>query len=106
MSRVRLDSTTLVETGDGLGSSVQGGQASVVLSDFFLKIEIEIFALKLSREHSKMVNLDGTKAVSKSAKGTHDRLKALEIAIYDLRSSENDKNWQNVEKCLQVRNLD
>ena len=50
-----------------------------------------------------MVNLDGTKAVSKAAKGTHDRLKALEVAIYNLRSSENDKNWQNVEKCLQVR---
>ena len=50
-----------------------------------------------------MVNLDGTKAVSKTAKGTHDRLKALEVAIYNLRSSENDKNWQNVEKCLQVR---
>jgi len=49
-----------------------------------------------------MVNLDGTKAVSKAAKGTHDRLKALEVAIYNLRSSENDKNWQNVEKCLQV----
>ena len=52
-----------------------------------------------------MVNLDGTKAVSKAAKGTHDRLKALEVAIYNLRSSENDKNWQNVEKCLQVRSF-
>lgn len=49
-----------------------------------------------------MVNLDGAKAVSKANKGTHDRLKALEVAIYDLRASESDKNWQTVDKCLQV----
>ena len=47
----------------------------------------------------------GISSSKATSKGTHDRLKALQVAIFTLRSGENDKNWQNVDKCLQVRSF-
>ena len=46
---------------------------------------------------------NGTKASTKASKGASDRLKALEISIFELRQNETDKNWQNVDKNIQVR---
>ncbi len=53
-----------------------------------------------------MVNLDGRGVNSRASKGNNERLKALEVTIYDLRSNECDKNWQNFDKSLQVRNVE
>ena len=49
-----------------------------------------------------MVIENGTKAASKAPKGSKDRIKALEVSIYELRQNESDKNWQNVDKNIQV----
>mgnify|MGYP006903945020 FL=1 len=50
-----------------------------------------------------MVIENGSKASSsKASKGTKDRIKALEVSIYELRQNESDKNWQNVDKNIQV----
>ena len=49
-----------------------------------------------------MVIENGTKASNKASKGSKDRIKALEVSIYELRQNESDKNWQNVDKNIQV----
>ena len=49
-----------------------------------------------------MVIENGTKAASKAPKGSKDRIKALEVSIYELRQNESDKNWQSVDKNIQV----
>ena len=51
-----------------------------------------------------MVIENGVKAPTKASKGASDRLKALEISIYELRQNETEKNWQNVDKNIQVKN--
>ena len=49
-----------------------------------------------------MVIENGTKASNKASKGSKDRIKALEVSIYELRQNESDENWQNVDKNIQV----
>jgi hypothetical protein len=53
-----------------------------------------------------MPSASSTSEPSKAAKvikGSSDRLRAFEVAAYDLRETECDKNWQNVDKALQVK---